>query len=91
MTVYVGPVIVCQQTRRWRWNQVAHLYADSDAELLDFAIGIGLKVGWFQPGAKRPHFDLTPSMRTKAVRAGAVEHDVHQEVEFHRKLRGVGI
>jgi len=50
-----------------RW---CHLVSDtSHAELHAFATRLGLRREWFQ----RDHYDLTPGMRAKAVRLGAVE------------------
>lgn len=50
-----------------RW---CHLASDvSHEELHKFATGLGLRREWFQGD----HYDLTPGMRAKAVRAGAVE------------------
>lgn len=41
-------------------------------ELHALAARIGMRRSWFQP-LSWPHYDLTPSRRASAVRAGAVE------------------
>lgn len=44
--------------------------------LIAFALQIGLKESWFQDRPNFPHFDLTPSRRARAIKAGAVETDL---------------
>jgi len=75
----------CLPNRNWRWNTVCHLFCDGDLdELHAFAESIGLKRSWFQARKEeigrhklkpwqRAHYDLTPGMRQKALRAGANE------------------
>jgi hypothetical protein len=59
--------------RKW-----CHLVSDKSLEELhEFAGRIGLKRAWFQ----RDHYDLTPGMRVRAVRAGAVEVTARELVE----------
>lgn len=59
--------------RKW-----CHLVSDTSLqELHEFAGHIGLKSAWFQ----RNHYELTPGMRVRAVRAGAVEITVRELVE----------
>ena len=71
MSVYVDEV------RRWptkiRCFQAgsAHLTADTLEELHELARAIGLRRAWFQD-KRVPHYDLTPSRREAALRAGAV-------------------
>lgn len=51
----------------------SHLLADTSEELLAFAHGLGLRRGWLQhPGTPREHFDVTNTVRERALRAGAV-------------------
>ena len=70
MTVYVDdariPATVGRITGRW-----SHLFADELAELHEFAAAIGLRRAWFQDRPRTWHYDVTDSMRTRAVRAGA--------------------
>lgn len=56
----------------WRGGKSCHLISDTSVgELLDFAKRIGLPMQWFQHRSTIPHFDLAPSWRLKALRAGA--------------------
>ncbi len=56
-----------------RW---CHLYADTEEELHAFAARIGMRRGWAQVSRRGvPHYDLTPSRRSAAVKAGAVQLD----------------
>jgi len=82
MTVYVDnariPARVGRVNARW-----SHLFADTQDELHVFAQSIGLKRSWFQPGkpiAGKPsrhwHYDVTDSMRERAIRAGARPVDI---------------
>lgn len=79
MTIYVDYLfnwpeeMVAPRARVYgtRW---CHMWSDKDGvELLDFAKTIGLSPGWTQhpEDPKLVHFDLTPYMRQKAVKAGA--------------------
>lgn len=87
MTVYVDNVYIKARVGRInaRW---CHLMADSDTELVEFAVGIGMKAAWIQdPDARYgAHFDVTESVRAKAVAAGAVEVDWRDLPELMNKL-----
>jgi hypothetical protein len=84
VTVYVDnariPATVGRTKGRW-----SHLFADSQDELHTFAQGIGLKRSWFQPGtpiggkpSRHWHYDVTDSMRARAIRAGAKPVDLRE-------------
>jgi hypothetical protein len=77
--IFVWPVDCVQdpQARRvaartgGRW---CHMWADTPQELHSLAIKIGLRRAWAQKvGTPELHYDLTPSRRELAVRAGAIE------------------
>lgn len=73
MTVYVDnmfrPAQITGRPAKW-----SHMFADSTAELLAFARRLGLRSDWIQhAGTHREHFDVTTTVRTEAVRLGAVE------------------
>jgi uncharacterized protein DUF4031 len=57
-----------------RW---CHLFCDPDPDslvrLMDIARAIGMRPEWFQKKDGFPHFDLTPSRRSAALAAGAIE------------------
>ena len=55
-------------------KQSCHMTTDSDLEELHlFAEKIGMRRAWFQNHPVMPHYDLTPTRRAAAVRAGAKE------------------
>lgn len=71
MTVYVDE---CQDWPNGRglW---CHMMTDDPAglsELHRLAAYIGMRRSWFQDKPTLPHYDLRPSMRAKAIKAGAV-------------------
>lgn len=81
MTVYVGELRPCVQSRNWRLALSAHLFADSLVELDGFADRLGMPRAWFQLSRTGwPHYDLTPGMRRKALRYGAKPADVRTTV-----------
>ncbi|GGT08169.1 hypothetical protein GCM10010156_76560 [Planobispora rosea] len=51
-----------------KWS---HLVAGDQDELHAFATRLGLHRSWYQ-GGRRPHYDVTDSMRTRAIALGAV-------------------
>jgi hypothetical protein len=64
---------------RWpfRGSLYCHMVSDEPEgheELMEFALKLGLKPAWLQKaGTPRVHFDLSPKMRAKAVKQGAIE------------------
>jgi hypothetical protein len=72
----------------WRHGPSCHLIADSVDELLEFAVGMGLKREWFQ-AKSTPHFDLTAEGRKLAVEHGAIELNQRQLVAKIRELRKI--
>jgi hypothetical protein len=70
---------------RGRWS---HLYADSEAELRAFGEKIGLRSEWIQhPGEIGAHFDVTMSMRQRAIKAGARSVTWREAGEHTAQLR----
>ncbi len=85
MTVF-KPVVMVDEIRKWPHARTpfrmgsCHLTVDGEtpehlAELHGLAKRIGCEQSWFQPHKIHPHYDLTPSKRTEAILAGAVEID----------------
>ena len=70
----------------WHRGPSCHLIADSVDELIEFALGMGLRREWFQPKSS-PHFDLTADARTQAIRHGAIELNQREFVKKLRELR----
>jgi len=83
MAVYVDKLV----DYSWRHGPSCHLIADSVEELMTFAIAMGMRPEWFQPGSS-PHFDLTGEGRSIAVRYVALEMNNREFVAKIRELRG---
>lgn len=81
MAVYVDEIkdwSRLAQMRGLRYTHWCHLTADTETELHEFALRLGLKRSWFQkkgPRDYRWHYDIVPSKRAQAVRMGATELD----------------
>lgn len=64
-------------------GQWSHMIADTEQELVAFALKIGLRREWIQhSGTPRVHFDLTPGRRVVAVKRGAI---YLEGLDFYRK------
>ena len=73
MTVYVDDMHLSPMGQFGRMK-MSHMIADSTDELLAMADRIGLARRCLQAaGTPREHFDVSMSLRKKAVAAGAVE------------------
>ena len=59
----------------WRGKTWCHLVADSLEELHAFALELGLRRAWFQDQASYPHYDVTVSVRERALAMGALHGD----------------
>ncbi|HEX6279980.1 MAG TPA: DUF4031 domain-containing protein [Pyrinomonadaceae bacterium] len=70
----------------WRHGPSCHLIGDSVEELIEFALGMGLRREWFQANST-PHFDLTADGRRLAVELGAIELTNRQLIGKIRELR----
>jgi hypothetical protein len=69
-------VIYVDEVRHWgKRGEWCHMMTDGDIdELHRMAARIGLQRSWFQEkNARHPHYDLRPSKRALAIKAGAVE------------------
>lgn len=90
MAVYVDPNLNWPKTEHWPYGSVSHMYADTEQELHDMANRIGLKRSWCsdktQPGSKLLHYDLSPTKRLAAIRAGAIPKDHRHKVKFYKGL-----
>lgn len=90
MSVYVGPLFdasmfpSCPPSLKGR--RVCHLCCDPGnlEELHTLAKKLKLKPEWFQD-KRVPHYDITDTLREKAVALGAVELTFAQEAELHNK------
>ena len=94
--VYIDPLfdwpaeaVQNAQARRLtaKHGQWCHMMADSQEELLAFALKLGMKAVWIQQkGTPREHFDLTPSRRAAAVKRGAKEITAREMVDIGRRI-----
>ncbi|WP_322038528.1 MULTISPECIES: DUF4031 domain-containing protein [Burkholderia cepacia complex] len=71
----------------WRGKQWCHLVADSLNELHDFAQQLGLRRSWFQERSIYPHYDVTVSVREKALMLGALKGDRGTIVTCAKRLK----
>jgi len=55
----------------WRGKLWCHLVADTLPELHEFASQLGLRRAWFQSKSLYPHYDVTTSVRDRALALGA--------------------
>lgn len=84
------PVYVDDVRHRFRGMIMCHMWADSLDELLQMADRIGMARRWLQqpPKASWVHFDISLTMKAKALRAGAILTDRYGPVEHVARLRG---
>lgn len=77
MTVFVDDV-----QHSFRNMKMCHLWADTIDELHDFAMRLGLRMEWFQcpPKASWEHYDISLSVKKKALKMGAVLTDKYGPV-----------
>lgn len=74
----------------YRGMIMCHMWADSLDELLAMADEIGMNRKWLQqpPKASWVHFDVSLTMKARALAAGAVQTDRYGPVEHVARLRG---
>ncbi|WPN29891.1 DUF4031 domain-containing protein [Pseudomonas sp. P5_109] len=82
MAVYVDAEEI-----KWRGREWSHLVADSLDELHAFADRLGLRRSWFQSKTLYPHYDVTKSVRTRALAMGAHGVDREKIVIYARQMR----
>lgn len=73
MTVYVDDMFRVPMGRLGRMK-MSHMIAETHEELHAMADKLGLKRGWFQGD----HYDISMSVRARAVEFGAVEISMRQ-------------
>jgi hypothetical protein len=75
VSVYVGLVLPSVISCKWPYKKAAHLVADTEEELMEFATQkLYLKARWFR-SKSTPHFDVTSSKRLFAIKKGAIPFD----------------
>tara|TARA_B100002019_G_C21179931_1_gene553147 strand:+ start:746 stop:1075 length:330 start_codon:yes stop_codon:yes gene_type:complete len=72
MTVYVDTM---QANFKYKNNhyKMSHMIADTEEELHSFAQSLGLKREWYQDQSKHKHYDISQSIKKKAIENGAIE------------------
>ncbi|RJG11715.1 DUF4031 domain-containing protein [Massilia cavernae] len=82
MAVYVDDECI-----EWRGKVWCHMVADTPEELHIFAARIGLKRVWFQSQSNYPHYDITLSVRGRALQLGAILADRPTLLSCARELK----
>lgn len=82
MAVYVD-----EEGILWRGREWCHLVADSLDELHAFADRLGLQRRWFQSETLYPHYDVTKSVRIRALALGAQGANRETIVSCAKRMR----
>lgn len=82
MTVYVDECMLKFRGKLW-----SHMVADSLDELHAFARQLRLKDEWFQHRTLYPHYDVTQSVKARAIELGAQICDKRTVVSRAKALR----
>lgn len=83
MTVYVDDMQAA-----FKGMVMCHMLADTEEELIEMALKLGLKPEWHQyPGTYKSHFDIAKSKRKLAVGFGAKEVTQRELAEIRSKKR----
>jgi len=89
MPVYVDHIFTVMprnpQARKYG-DQWCHLFGDTEEEIHAIAKRIGLSPKYFQNDNPRfPHYDLTATLRKKAIQAGAKELALREWIKMMRQ------
>jgi len=86
VSVYVDGMQMHAHAPKVRGRAVAwcHMMADTEAELLEMATQLGLKLHW----RDGDHFDLTSKQRERAINLGAKPVTSRDLVALRQKARG---
>lgn len=82
MSLYVDDELI-----PWRGKLWCHLVADTLPELHAFARRLGLREAWFQSKSAYPHYDVTVSVRDRALTMGASMGDRQTIISCARLLK----
>lgn len=67
---------------------MCHMLADTEDELQQMAIAIGVNTKWWQyKGTYKSHFDICLSKKALAIKLGAIEIDKHELVAILKGKR----
>jgi hypothetical protein len=81
MTVYVDDANI-----KWGRGVWCHMMADTLEELNTFAAELGLHHAWLQYKPSGVHYDVTKSVKAKALALGAVELKRREDPEAWRAV-----
>ena len=83
MSVYIDSEFI-----KFGRMKMCHMVADTEQELEDMAIQLGLKLSWWQyKGTPKSHFDVSKSIRQKAISLGAIPVEREQFVIIIRQKK----
>ncbi|ROR21408.1 uncharacterized protein DUF4031 [Comamonas sp. BIGb0124] len=82
MAIYVDDELIS-----WRGKLWCHMVADTLPELHTFARRLGLREAWFQAKSAYPHYDVTVSVRDRALAMGASLGDRQTIISRARLLK----
>jgi hypothetical protein len=82
MAVYVD-----NEQIAWRGALWCHLVADTPDELHSFARRLGLQKSWFQSESIYPHYDITTTVRERALELGALDGDRSTMIACAKRLK----
>lgn len=93
MGVYVDWLMHHGGSGFWRGRKSCHMFADTLEELHAMASTIGMRSEWFQDnGQSAEHYDLTATKRALAIKHGAKQLTIREQVcyfiDLSRKRRG---
>lgn len=81
--MYVTELMPCERTKRWRYQEVAYMVADTMRELHQQAVIVGLQRKWFTGHA----YKLTRARQRYALRMGAkLLTDVNEMTKIARAM-----
>lgn len=83
MAVYVDSEFI-----KFGRMKMCHMVADTEEELEEIALKLGLNLKWWQyKGTPKSHFDVSKSVREKAICLGVEVIDREELVNLIRKKR----
>ena len=81
------PVYIDKANLKFRNMIMCHMIADTEQELHDMALKIGMKKEWYQKNASFPHYDVCLMRKKVALSNGAIEVDRRTLVYKMREIR----
>ena len=84
-------IYVDDMLRQFGGCLMSHMMADTDDELHALATRIGLKRSWWQPPSKGgSHYDISQTMKAKAIQHGAVSVTQRQLAAMNARRKVLG-